>query len=62
MAGRSSVKSLTVKSVNPDVCVDKTAEGNIAVSIPNADITGSPDDEEDEEITEDDIDSVDDYT
>ena len=41
MAGRSSVKSLTVKSVNPDVCVDKTAEGNIAVSIPNAEITGS---------------------
>ena len=29
-----------MKSVNPAVWVDKTADGRIAVSIPNADIIG----------------------
>ena len=41
ISGRSSVKSLTVKSVKPEVCVDRTAEGSTAVSIPKAEITGS---------------------
>ena len=41
ISGRSSVKSLTVKSVKPAVCVDKTAEGSIAVSIPKAETIGS---------------------
>ena len=41
MDGKSSVRSLTVKSVKPDVCVERTAEGRIAVSIPNAEIIGS---------------------
>ena len=41
ISGKSSVKSLTVKSVNPAVCVDNTADGRIAVSIPNAEIIGN---------------------
>jgi len=27
--------------VNPEVCVDRTADGSTAVSIPNAEMTGS---------------------
>ena len=41
MSGRSSVKSLNVYPEKPAVCVDNTAEGKIAVSIPKAEITGN---------------------
>ena len=34
--GISSVKSKTVKFLNPEVCVDNIADGRITVSIPNA--------------------------
>ena len=41
MSGRSSVKSLNVYPEKPAVCVDKTAEGSTAVSIPKAEIIGN---------------------
>lgn len=41
IAGRSSVKSLQVYPEKPEVCVDRTADGRTAVSIPNADMIGS---------------------
>ena len=41
MSGKSSVKSLTVYSEKPDVCVDRTADGRTAVSIPKAEMIGS---------------------
>ena len=39
--GISSERSLTVKSVNPIVWVERTADGRIAVSSPQADKIGS---------------------
>jgi hypothetical protein len=41
MAGISSVKSRKVKPVKPAVWVDRTAEGRMQVSTPQADKIGS---------------------
>ena len=40
MAGKSSVRSRNVYPLNPPVCVERTADGRTAVSIPIADRIG----------------------